>query len=103
MTTQIITPETVGHDYQTILPIEEYDESPADPDHRTHIINPPANLHIFRQGMEAQDIVDVARVTGQEVTTLCGYTFIPKRDPEKFDVCEACMRIAGDIMREMGE
>lgn len=41
-----------------------------DPDRRTHIINPPTNTHIWKPGMSAQDIVDVARLTGQNVTAL---------------------------------
>lgn len=104
MTTQIIehdvlSDEAILHTFDSI----EYDESPADPDHRTHIVNPPNNPHIWQPGMEAQDVVDIARTTGQEITALCGYTWVPKRDPEKFDICDACMKIAGDIMREMGE
>ena len=69
---------------------------------RTHIVNPPANTHIWRPGMTSQDIVDIARVTQQNVKTLCGKVFTPKQDPERFEACEECMRIAGDIMREMG-
>lgn len=78
-----------------------YDES-GPGDHRTHIVNPPNNIHIWREGMSAQDVVDVARVKGLKVKALCGYQWIPKRNPEKYDACEACIKIAGDIMREMG-
>lgn len=79
-----------------------YDET-DDPNVRTHIVNPPANKHIWRPGMEAQDIVDIARRHGLEVVTLCGHKFIPRHNPDKFEACEPCIKIAGDIMREMGE
>lgn len=80
----------------------EYEES-DDPNRKTHIINPPKNIHIWREGMTAQDVVDIARATGQEVVALCGYRWVPKHNPEKFDVCDACMKIAGHLMSEAGE
>ena len=80
----------------------EYEES-DDPNRKTHIINPPKNIHIWREGMTAQDVVDIARATGQEVVSLCGYRWVPKHNPEKFDVCDACMKIAGHLMSEAGE
>ena len=78
-------------------------EDDNDPNHRTHIVRPPENKHIFKLGMTAQDIVDVARVTGQEVVALCGHRFVPKSNPEKYDACKSCMKIAGDLMRAEGE
>lgn len=80
-----------------------YEEPDPQREYKAHIVNPPANTHIWQPGMEAQDVVDVARVKGLEVVALCGYKFIPKHNPDKFDACEACMKIAGDIMREAGE
>ena len=85
---------TETHVDESIIPYEETDDHP---ERLTHIVNPPANLHIFQPGMEAQDIVDIARATGQEVVTLCGHRFVPKRNPEKYDVCQTCMDIARQI------
>ena len=82
-----------------VIPYEET----KDPNAKAHIVNPPANLHIFEPGMEAQDIVDIARSTGQYVTALCGHRFVPKHNPDKLDACDICMKIAGDIMRDLGE
>lgn len=82
-----------------VLPYEESN----DPTRRTHIVNPPANLHIWRDPMSAQDIVDIARARGLEVVALCGYTWVPKHNPEKFDACEECFRIAGELMSGAGE
>ena len=81
--------------------IVEYDDSDANDATRTHIVNPPNNPHIWQPGMGAQDIVDIARSTEQNVKALCGYVWVPKRNPEKYDVCENCMSIARDIDRSM--
>lgn len=63
-----------------------------------HIINPPNNIHIWRKGMSAQDIVDIARVKGLEVKALCGAEFVPTRNPEDVkQTCNACLDIAGMI------
>ena len=79
-------------------------EEPTDANHHTHIINPPDNLHIWTPDMEhVQEVVDIARVTEQEVQALCGYRFVPKHNPEKFDACPACMKVAEQLMSENGE
>lgn len=70
---------------------------------RTHIVNPPANTHIWVPGMRMQDVVDMARLHGLEVIALCGYKFIPKHNPEVYPACEPCIKIAGELMREAGE
>lgn len=94
-----------------IVRLEETDpedlayEETDDPLHRTHIINPPDNPHISygHPNMEAQEVVNIARRKGLEITALCGYKFVPKHNPDKYDACEACVKVAGDIMRAMGE
>lgn len=71
--------------------------------HRTHIVRPIENgWAVAAKGASAtgQDIVDLARLTGTEVTALCGYTWVPQHNPEKFPACEKCIDIAGQIMRE---
>ena len=65
-----------------------------------HIINPPANLHIFRPWMSAQDIVDIARVRGLEVVALCGHRWVPRHNPTNLPTCDDCVRIAGEILSE---
>lgn len=80
-------------------------EETDDPNARTHIVNPPDNPHISygHPDMEAQEVVDTARRLGIEIVALCGYKFVPKHNPDKLDACEACMKVAEAIMREMGE
>lgn len=82
------------------IPYEEV--APGDNERLTHIINPPSNIHIWEPGMSSQDIVDIARATNQEVVSMCGKRWVPKYNPEKFDVCPTCMEIAGSIIRDMG-
>lgn len=97
MTEVITTP-----DIETIKEVVPYEDSDH-PNRRTHIVNPPKNIHIWVPGMTSQDIVDIARAHSIMVVALCGYTWVPKHNPEKFDVCEICFKIAGDIMQGMGE
>lgn len=83
-----------------VIPYEDTDDHG---EHLTHIINPPANIHIWKPGMTSQDVVDIARATDQEVVSLCGKRWVPKRNPEKYDVCKSCMDVAGNLMRGAGE
>lgn len=96
----ILSPDTLETTETVTIPYEEYEN---DNEHRTHIVNPPSNPHLWKQGMTSQDIVDVARMTGQKVKTLCGFEFVPVANPEKYDVCQPCFDIAAEIMREVGQ
>lgn len=81
-----------------ILEFEETD----DPDKKAHLINPPKNIHIWRLGMSARDVVDIARLKGLELEALCGFRFVPRHNPDKLDVCQTCMDLAGIIISEDG-
>lgn len=83
--------------------VAPYEDVEDGKDHKTHIVNPPNNMHIWMIGMTSQEIVDTARMTGQHVVALCGYSWIPKRNPEKYDVCGECMDVAGELMRGNNE
>lgn len=96
--TELTTLETMLTDEEILGAYEDSN----DPDQRTHIVNPPKNTHIWQPGMTAQEIVDIARATQQEVVALCGFRFIPKHNPDKYDACEVCIKIAGDLIRERG-
>ncbi len=82
-----------------------YDESDAGPYHRTHIVNPPMNRHVpgWVPDWEAQDVVDAARGLGVEVVALCGLKFIPTRNPDKYDACTQCFKVAEMIMSGLNE
>lgn len=82
-----------------LLPYEEDN----DPNRKTHIINPPMNTHIWKPWLTSKDVVDIARLMGYEIVALCGYKWVPKHNPEEYDACEACIKVAGEIMRGAGE
>lgn len=87
---------------EAIIPYEESN----DPNLRAHIVNPADNIDFqlqYGRVEDAQELVNLARMIGVEITALCGYKFVPKHNPDKADACEACIRIAGEIMRDEGE
>lgn len=49
----------------------------------------PAKAHIAPAG----DVTE-AYVTGREITALCGYKWVPSRDPAGLPVCPDCKAIA---------
>lgn len=63
---------------------------------RTHILNCPEN----KKSTEAW--LTEARVFGLEVEALCGYKWVPQRDPQRFSVCEACLGVVEMILAEGG-
>ena len=75
--------------------IERTDARPqaggGDSAHRAHIVKRPDKS----QGASAW--ITEARVMGLEVEALCGYRWIPARDPEKYPVCEACRDILSNM------
>lgn len=64
----------------------------------THMINPPANVHIWRDPMTSKDVVDIARMTGDFVVTLCGRKIYPKHNPKVYPRCQECIDIAVGII-----
>lgn len=48
-----------------------------------------------KDGKKGTDIVLEARIYGTPVEALCGYVWIPSRDPKKYPVCQKCKEIAG--------
>jgi hypothetical protein len=56
----------------------------------------PIHSHIIDRGDDprtAQAIVMEARVEGIPVTALCGYTWVPSRNPENHPLCSKCAEI----------
>ena len=62
---------------------------------RTHILNCPDGK------ASTQAWITEARIEGLEVEALCGYRWVPERDPEKYSVCEACVGAANIIIAEV--
>jgi len=95
-----LTLDNVDQDIRTVL--DPYEDHTDGKDHKTHVISPHENQEIWQPGMTAQDIIMVARLSGREVTALCGYKWVPKANPEKYDVCEACLKLAESVLNEFG-
>lgn len=56
----------------------------------------PIYSHIIDRGDDqrhVQDILLEARIYGHTLTALCGYQFVPERDPQKYPVCDKCKEI----------
>lgn len=96
-----VTEQTIDMDIEQSL--VEHQETTTNKHRLTHLINPPDNLHLWRPGMPTSQIIDVALARGVAVVALCGFKFLPKHNPDKYPACEACIKIAGDLMREAGE
>lgn len=56
----------------------------------------PIYTHIIDRGDDprpAEALVLEARINGTPLTALCGYIWVPSRDPQKHPVCEKCVEI----------
>lgn len=75
--------------------VEETDLFTQDTSALTHIVNCPMDKE------SAQSWVSEARMHGLEVEALCGYRWVPTRDPIRHPVCQACMDAANIIVAEV--
>lgn len=64
--------------------IDRSTEQQEDDPHFSHIVERDDNR-------TAEAIIMEARVNGTPVTALCGHTWIPERDPEKYPPCQKCL------------
>lgn len=55
----------------------------------------PSVAHIVRPA----SAVTRAMVTGEPVTALCGFRWVPTRAPDGLPVCQKCLRAKADILR----
>ncbi|MDA0371308.1 MAG: DUF3039 domain-containing protein [Actinomycetota bacterium] len=55
----------------------------------------PTHAHIVKVGPGENAAAKIleARVTGTPVEALCGYVWVPSRDPKKLPVCEECKNV----------
>lgn len=71
-------------------------ETLTQPDVSQDTTDPGDCAHIVDQRDPANNIA-AAVVEGREVTALCGYRWIPYREPQGRPVCEACVEAYGRI------
>lgn len=60
-------------------------DQPAD---ASHIVHMPAT-----EKQTPQSYVLEARIEGRPITALCGYTWVPNKNPEPLPVCATCLEI----------
>jgi hypothetical protein len=55
----------------------------------------PANAHIVKVGPGESAVAKVleARIYGTPVEALCGFVWVPSRDPKQLPLCEQCKSI----------
>jgi hypothetical protein len=70
----------------------------TEPDTNLDATDPADCAHIVDQRDPANDVA-TAIIEGLEVTALCGYRWIPYREPSGRPVCEACVEMYGHIQR----
>jgi hypothetical protein len=61
------------------------DESTDDDPRHAHIVTPAA-------------AVTEAMINGTPVTALCGYTWVPSRDPDRYPLCQRCKAIHAQFL-----
>ncbi len=73
------------------MPVERVD---VDTDETTETGEPTA-AHIVKtkRGENAAAVVLEARVMGTPVEALCGFVWVPSRDPKQLPVCEKCKSV----------
>jgi hypothetical protein len=73
------------------MPVPRVD---VDPDEVTETSEPTA-AHIVKtkRRENAAAVVLEARIMGTPVEALCGYVWVPSRDPKQLPVCEKCKSI----------
>lgn len=64
--------------------------------HASHIVPPT-------EDMTAAEVVMQARINGTPITALCGYTWVPSRDPRSYPICSRCKDIREMSRPDEGE
>lgn len=57
----------------------------------------PGDFEKFAHYVKKDEIV-MSAITGNRITALCGKTWVPGRDPEKFGVCPECKDILDNVI-----
>lgn len=62
-----------------------------------------AHIVVTEPGEDAVTKVLAARINGTPVTALCGYVWVPHRDPKQLPVCQKCADIYTGLRDGRGE
>lgn len=64
------------------------DDGTGEDDIKTHVVRPSD--------------LEEAIFNGTEITALCGYRWVPRRDPQRYPLCQPCQKKLAEI-RSSGE
>lgn len=73
---------------------QDLDVSSLGPTVFHHRIKPTAEQ--YRAGITAEAIITEAYVNGTPIQALCGWVFVPSRDPLRYPACPECTKIESD-------
>jgi len=78
----------------TLVPVD-VDLAPDETTDTTEQTGEPTAAHIVKvkRGENAAAVVLEARIMGTPVEALCGFVWVPSRDPKQLPVCEECKSI----------
>lgn len=76
--------------------VTETTDVPAD---ASHIVMVPPG----EDDETPQAYVVRARIEGFAITALCGYVFVPQKDPKPLPVCQTCLEIFQNDPNEFGD
>lgn len=70
-----------------------YEDSSDNSNAISHYVIGEDNRHIYEPPMTIEDVIDIARITGQHLVAICGAVVVPRYDPTTCPMCKACVKI----------
>lgn len=91
--TTVMPEQEVDDGIEKIEDLFPYEPDDGNKDRRSHIVRAGDNDHIAKgDNMDAMEIINAARLMGEEVVALCGYRWVPSRNPKQYPICDECMK-----------
>lgn len=88
--TPVLAPQ---YEEQAGIVLEGDFEATLDHAHAAHIVHVPEDADTTPHAL-----VTWARVMGMPVTALCGWSWVPQRDPKALPICQECYDIQQDMV-----
>lgn len=73
-----------------VVEIATTDPDLEDENRVSHIVGPK---YTDEGKIQGSALITQAMIEGTPVTALCGFTWVPSRDPNNYPVCQACKAI----------
>lgn len=78
--------------------IAEGDVKSEDDDRVSHIVGP---IYTDEGKISGSARVTQAMIEGTPIEALCGFTWVPSRDPKKYPICPKCKAISEDVANNL--